>query len=93
MEWIEKVSNNITNAKIKVVDIDVTKNTVNYCEKIKQHRIIKSFKGFEEIVRAFLVNRLVNDLDYKPELIEIVFFASRNSPLLQNIFPGTGGEN
>ena len=71
MEWIEKVSNNITNAKIKVVDIDVTKNTVNYCEKIKQHRIIKSFKGFEEIVRAFLVNRLVNDLDYKPELIEI----------------------
>jgi hypothetical protein len=21
------------------------------------------------------------------------FFASRNSPLLQNIFPGTGGEN
>ena len=22
-----------------------------------------------------------------------VFFASRNSPLLQNIFPGTGGEN
>jgi hypothetical protein len=22
-----------------------------------------------------------------------LFFASRNSPLLQNIFPGTGGEN
>jgi hypothetical protein len=22
-----------------------------------------------------------------------VFFASRNSPLLQNIFPSTGGEN
>jgi len=24
---------------------------------------------------------------------KLVFFASRNSPLLQNIFPGTGGEN
>jgi hypothetical protein len=23
----------------------------------------------------------------------LLFFASRNSPLLQNIFPGTGGEN
>jgi hypothetical protein len=25
--------------------------------------------------------------------IEQLFFASRNSPLLQNIFPGAGGEN
>ena len=24
---------------------------------------------------------------------ELLFFASRNSPLLQNIFPGAGGEN
>jgi DNA repair exonuclease SbcCD ATPase subunit len=24
---------------------------------------------------------------------DCLFFASRNSPLLQNIFPGTGGEN
>jgi len=71
MEWIKEVTKQLNEAKIKVVDIDLEAGTINYSERIKQHRLIKFIKGDEEIVRAFLVNRLVNDLDYKPELIEL----------------------
>lgn len=71
MEWVNTITKELNEAKIKVVDIDVEVGAVNYSERIKQHRIIKSIRGDEEIVRAFLVSRLVNDLDYKPELIEL----------------------
>jgi type I restriction enzyme M protein len=71
MEWIKEATKQLNEAKIKVVDIDLEAGTINYSDRIKQHRLIKFIKGDEEIVRAFLVNRLVNDLDYKPELIEL----------------------
>jgi type I restriction enzyme M protein len=42
-----------------------------YCNKIINPRGIKVVTGDEEIVRAYLVNHLVNELDYSPELIDI----------------------
>ncbi|MDZ7935154.1 MAG: type I restriction enzyme HsdR N-terminal domain-containing protein [Emticicia sp.] len=47
------------------------KRLFQYSEKIKQNRVLKSLTGDEEIVRAFLIDRLVNELDYKPENLEI----------------------
>jgi len=57
--------------KIEVVEIyDFEKKKVKYTEKIKGWKIDK-FRGDEEIVRAFILTKLVNELGYKPENIEI----------------------
>lgn len=57
--------------KIKVVQTyDFENKKVKYSEKIKGWKIDK-FKGNEEIVRAYILAKLVNELGYKPENIEI----------------------
>jgi type I restriction enzyme M protein len=57
--------------KITVVETyDFENKKVKYSEKIKGWKIDK-FRGDEEIVRAFVLARLVNELGYKPENIEI----------------------
>jgi len=57
--------------KIKVVETyDFDNKKVKYSEKIKGWKIDK-FKGNEEIVRAYILAKLVNELGYKPENIEI----------------------
>ncbi|MBW1616803.1 MAG: type I restriction enzyme HsdR N-terminal domain-containing protein, partial [Deltaproteobacteria bacterium] len=57
--------------KIGVVETyDFKNKKVKYSEKIKGWKINK-FKGDEEIVRAFILAKLVNELGYKPENIEI----------------------
>ncbi|MEK9178852.1 MAG: type I restriction enzyme HsdR N-terminal domain-containing protein, partial [Patescibacteria group bacterium] len=57
--------------KIKVVETyDFENKKVKYSEKIKGWEIDK-FKGNEEIVRAYILAKLVNELGYKPENIEI----------------------
>jgi type I restriction enzyme M protein len=57
--------------KIKVVEAyDFEGKKVKYTEKIKGWKIDK-FRGDEEIVRAFVLAKLVNELGYKPENIEI----------------------
>ena len=57
--------------KIKVVTTyDFDKKKVKYSEKIKGWKI-KKFRGDEEIVRAYILAKLVNELGYKPEKIEI----------------------
>ena len=57
--------------KFKVVEIyDFEHKKVKYSEKIKGYKIDK-FKGDEEIVRAFILAKLVNELGYKPENIEL----------------------
>lgn len=61
----------INNAKIRIARIDLDKKEIEYSHKIKQSRKIRSIHGDEELVRAFLINRLVNDLDYRPDLIEL----------------------
>jgi type I restriction enzyme M protein len=70
MTWKEKVLQTLKKAKDKVVEIDLDKKTIAY-NKINNPRGIKVITGDEEIVRAYLVNHLVNELDYSPELIDI----------------------
>ena len=70
-EWKELIEQNLHKQKNSVAKINIDKATVQYSEKIKLNRVLKSLTGDEEIVRAFLIDRLVNELDYKPENIEI----------------------
>jgi type I restriction enzyme M protein len=69
--WTEIVELKLQNQKNSIAKISTEKSTILYSEKIKQNRILKSLTGDEEIVRAFLIDRLVNELDYKPENLEI----------------------
>ena len=56
---------------IKVVETyDFDNKKVKYSEKIKGWKINK-FKGDEEIVRAYILAKLVNDIGYNPKNIEI----------------------
>ncbi|WP_461248411.1 type I restriction enzyme HsdR N-terminal domain-containing protein [Treponema sp. R6D11] len=56
--------------KIKVVEeYDFEKKKVQYTDKIKGWKI-KKYKP-EEVVRSFILTKLVNELGYKPERIEI----------------------
>lgn len=70
-DWKKHIEQKLNNEKNSVAKINIDKATVQYSEKIKQKRVLKSLTGDEEIVRAFLIDRLVNELDYKPENIEI----------------------
>jgi type I restriction enzyme M protein len=70
-EWKELIEQNLRKQRNSVARINIDKATVQYSEKIKLNRVLKSLTGDEEIVRAFLIDRLVNELDYKPQNIEI----------------------
>ncbi len=69
--WTEIIELKLQKQKNSIAKISNEKSTVSYSEKIKQNRVLKTLTGHEEIVRAFLIDRLVNELDYKPENIEI----------------------
>jgi type I restriction enzyme M protein len=58
--------------KVKAVEkFDFAKSTISYAKEIKQARDIKKISGDEEVVRAYVLTKLVNILGYKPENIEI----------------------
>ncbi len=58
--------------KVKVVEnFDFDTSIISYSKTIKQNRDIKKISGNEEIVRAYLLTKLVNELGYKPANIEI----------------------
>ncbi len=65
----QKIENKVNNQKINAVSINLNAKTINYNEKIKSN--IKTISGDEEVSRAFLIDRLVNELDYLPEHIEL----------------------
>ena len=69
--WTEIVEHKLQKQKNSIAKINIEKVTVSYSEKVKLNRVLKALTGDEEIVRAFLVDRLVNELDYKPENLEI----------------------
>jgi len=69
--WKETIETNLHKQKNKVAEIGLIKETVDYSEEIKSHRDLKSLTGDEEVVRAFLVDRLINTLDYKAQNLEI----------------------
>jgi type I restriction enzyme M protein len=65
----KKIETKINNQKIDAVSINIENKTISYNEKIKSN--IKTISGNEEISRAFLIDRLINELDYLPENIEL----------------------
>jgi type I restriction enzyme M protein len=71
MNWTEIVEQKLQKQKNSIAKINIEKVTVSYSEKVKLNRDLKKLTGDEEIVRAFLIDRLVNELDYKPENLEI----------------------
>lgn len=61
----------LANQKTKVVEVfDFESKKAKYSEKIKGWKIDK-FRGDEEIVRAYVLAKLVNELGYRPENIEL----------------------
>lgn len=65
------VKHYLDNQKIKVVEVyDFENKKVKYSEKIRGWKIDK-FRGDEEIVRAYIIAKLVNDLGYPPERLEL----------------------
>lgn len=61
----------IDNQPQKVVaKMDLGKNKIEY-QGILQGQVIKEIKGDEEISRSFILTRLVNELGYAPDRIEI----------------------
>ena len=70
-DWTEIIEDKLNTQTNNIAKINLEKVTVSYSEKIKQNRVLKALTGDEEVVRAFLIDRLVNELDYKPENIEI----------------------
>jgi type I restriction enzyme M protein len=62
----------LDNQIVKAVEeYDFVTRRIRYSDKIKKHREIKTIAGDEEIVRAYLLARLANDLGYKLENLEI----------------------
>ena len=61
----------IDNQPQKVVaKMDLGKNKIEY-QGILQGQVIKEIKGDEEMSRSFILTRLVNELGYAPDRIEI----------------------
>lgn len=53
-----------------VVKLDLDKNKIEY-QGILQGQVIKEIKGDEEMSRSFILTRLINELGYSPDRIEI----------------------
>ncbi len=65
------IENYLKKSSQKVVDFVVREKKVKYDKNIKSHREIKTISGDEETVRSYLVTRLINELGYKKENIEL----------------------
>ncbi len=81
----------------KVVDsFDFDSSKISYSKTIKQYREIKTISGEEEIVRAYFISKLVNELGYKSENIEIekeydIGRPKRNKPRIDVILRDSKG--
>jgi type I restriction enzyme M protein len=72
MSWLNHAANVINDRARKVVQLDLAGRKVRYIDsRLKLHRDLQDLTGGEEVVRASLIDRLVNELGYKPELIEL----------------------
>src|SRR3972149_1286952 len=65
------IENYLKKSSQKVVDFVVREKKVKYDKSIKSHREIKTISGDEEAVRSYLVAKLINELGYKKENIEL----------------------
>jgi len=71
-EQKELIKQYIENAQIKAVELfDYVQKKVRYSSLIKTSEQINVLNGDEEIVRAYLITKLVNELGYSMEKIEL----------------------
>ncbi len=61
----------VSDAKEKIAELNLDTKRVKYSDKIKKYRDINKISGDEELVRAFLLSRLVNELGYTADRIEL----------------------
>ena len=67
----ESIINYLDNSSKKVAKFILREKKAEYGADIKKHRDIKSISGDEELVRGYLITKLVNELGYKEKNIEI----------------------
>jgi len=67
----ELIINYLDNSPKKVAKFILREKKAEYGINIKKHRDIKSISGDEELVRGYLITKLVNELGYKEENIEL----------------------
>lgn len=72
VDWKEKIEALLNSRENKVAQINIGSKSVNYSEKIKLNREISTIsEEGEEVARAFLIDRLVNELNYNANFIEL----------------------
>lgn len=76
-DWKLLTKEKLAKSKNKVAKIDLDKETVEYSSDITKPKIEKL--GPEEVVRAFLVDKLVNELGYSEKNIELEKYYTRES--------------
>ena len=67
----EPIVKYLENSPKNVAKFILREKKAEYGANIKKHRDIKSISGDEELVRGYLITKLVNELGYKEENIEI----------------------
>src|SRR3989339_1327748 len=67
----ESIINYLDNSPKKVAKFILREKKAEYGTDIKKHRDIKNISGDEELVRGYLITKLVNELGYKEENIEL----------------------
>ncbi len=67
----ESIINYLDNSPKKVAKFILREKKAEYGANIKKHRDIKNISGDEELVRGYLITKLVNELGYKEESIEL----------------------
>jgi type I restriction enzyme M protein len=76
-DWKILTNEKLAKSKYKVAKIDLDKEKVEYSKDITKPKIEKL--GSEEVVRAFLVDKLVNELGYSEKNIELEKYYTRES--------------
>ena len=67
----ESIINYLDSSPKKVAKFILREKKAEYGTNLKKHRDIKSISGDEELVRGYLITKLVNELGYKEENIEL----------------------
>ena len=76
-DWKTLTKEKLAKSKNKVAKINLEKETIEYSKDITKPKIEKL--GPEEIVRAFLIDKLVNELGYSEKNIELEKYYVRDS--------------
>jgi type I restriction enzyme M protein len=76
-DWKTLTKEKLAKSNNKVAKIDLEKATVEYSKDITKPKIEKL--GSEEVVRAFLVDKLINELGYSEKNIELEKYYVRGS--------------